>query len=128
MTDDDGRSHEGRPNMLPVPKNELVRLFTSNADIGHRLFEGVNLSRLVARQSIFPGAIFRKCTIEHCDFSRSDFEGVRFEKCKIVECSFEHCDIRSTLFADCDVINCNFTGAYFSDNLFKGGSLITPSV
>src|SRR4051794_33530854 len=120
---EDGRSGGTPPKALLVTANELHSLFVSKADIGHRIFADIELSELVARQSIFPGVIFRGCEITRCDFSRSDFEGVRFEKCKITESSFENCDIRSTLFADCDIENCNFNGVYFSDNIVKGGRL-----
>jgi uncharacterized protein YjbI with pentapeptide repeats len=123
LMEEHGDSEGGPPNALVVPSHKIRTIITSNSDIGHRIFAGAILDGLVARQSIFPGAVFRNCEIINCDFSRSDFEGVRFEKCKLDGSSFENCDIRSSLLADCEVRNCKFEGAYFSDNIIRNGIL-----
>jgi uncharacterized protein YjbI with pentapeptide repeats len=123
MTDEGNRIGDLPAKQAPVSVETLQALFKSNSDIGHRIFADATLESAVARQSIFPGAIFRGCEIVQCDFSRSDFEGVRFEKCRIDRTSFEYCDIRSTTFASCEIVDCSFEGAYFSDNIIKDGVL-----
>lgn len=121
MSSIDGSSPEPAPTDGAASPNEIAFSLTSNSDIGHRIFESVHFFRSVAQQSIFPGSIFRNCKIEQCDFARSDFEGVRFEKCEIVATDFEDCDIRSTLFAECRIEDSGFKGAYFADNVVRGG-------
>jgi len=111
-------------SVIPDPRTPIVirsaedasQTLKSRSDLSYRLFEKLELHGNVARQSIFPGALFRNCVLRDCDFSRSDFEGTRFEKCEFENVSFEDADIRSTRFADCLLRNCSFVGSYFSRN------------
>lgn len=106
-----------------VTTEDADRILKSRADLSYRLFDGVELHGSVARQSIFPGALFRRCVISDCDFSRSDFEGTRFDQCTLKNVSFEDADIRSTQFTECVLEECSFVGSYFSRNLVVGGTL-----
>ena len=104
-----------------VEANEAL---TSRADVGYTIFDNIDISGIVARQSLFPGAIFRGCTITDCDFSRSDFESVRFEGCSIKNTSFELCDIRSCKFVNCEIYGGSMQSAVFSDNKIKNSKFI----
>ncbi len=95
----------------------------SREDLSYQFFDGVELSNIVARQSLFNGVLFRNCTISDSDFSRSDFEGARFENCTLTNVSFETADIRSTKFAKTILRSCTFRSAAVSDNLFSDSEI-----
>ena len=110
-------------NLSKKTRSDIVSdssILKSRVDINYKLFDGLYLDGIVARQSIFYGTLFRKCNITNSDFSRSDFEGVRFEDCKLVNVKFKESDIRSTKFVKTIMQNCEFNSAVCTDNLFLG--------
>lgn len=102
---------------------EVVNLIRSRQDLSYFFFDDLIIENIVARQSLFNGALFRNCTIVDCDFSRSDFEGTRFENCRLVNVSFHSADIRSTKFYNSKLERCSFRSTMFTDNILQNCTL-----
>jgi uncharacterized protein YjbI with pentapeptide repeats len=103
------------PSLTVATLTDALAALRSAADVSHRHFENLELEGVKAVRSLFSGFVFRRCTIRHCDFGRSDFEGARFEHCKIYATNWNHTDIRSTMFVECDIISSAFNEAHVSD-------------
>nr|WP_320144515.1 pentapeptide repeat-containing protein [uncultured Cohaesibacter sp.] len=104
----------------PISKPDAAKqVLLSRADLSYQFFDGVQIDNVVARQSLFHGALFRNCKISDADFSRSDFEGARFENCELCNVSFETADVRSTKFARTRLVSCTLRSSVCSDNVFR---------
>jgi len=112
-------------NLRVTDVTQAKSVMKSKSDLSNRLFDKIKLEGILAKQSLFPGVIFRNCEINNCDLSRSDFEGARFENCKLTNVSFKNTDIRSTSFGSCEILECNFSDAFISDSVFQNCNIIS---
>src|SRR6266446_1093257 len=81
---------------------------TDRADLTALLLFDQVVEGASARQALFSGVLFRKCTFKQCNFSRADFEGAVFEDCVFEACDFSIADFRSVEAARTRFTGCNF--------------------
>ena len=87
-------------------------------DFSRYRFVGCSFRNSKTRQSMFTGASFHLCFLDHssflsCDFSGSDIDFCSFGISSFVDCSFENSEL----------IQANFNGSRFVDCTFSGSNL-----
>ena len=92
--------------------------FSDQSDLSYRLIDGLNLSKISARQSLLNGSLIRNCEFKDCDLSRCDLEAVRLESCTLYNTRLDTADIRSSTFSRVVFNRCSFNEAFVDDCTF----------
>lgn len=99
----------------PLSPQDLDRYFVPRSDLTHRKLQGLTLTDVNLRQSLFTGSLIRDCVFTRVIFKRSDLDGLRIERSTFVECDLSSCDYRSIVFAGCTFKSCDFNTSFIDD-------------
>jgi uncharacterized protein YjbI with pentapeptide repeats len=108
----------------PLSNQDLDRYFVPRSDLTHRKLQGLTLTDVNLRQSLFTGSLIRDCVFTRVIFQRSDLDGLRIERSTFVECDLSSCDYRSIVFASCTFKSCDFNTSFIDDCEFHVCELI----